>query len=113
MKKNKLFSILSLTLLFAMLVNLCFTGIVFAASGENTVKQNGLQNSMYQLKNGEKFTVGYFGGSITVGFGAKNSGGYAGRTYDWLTKTYQKNTAGNEHTAQTAHLSSEPTVSRI
>ena len=96
MKKNKLFSILSLTLLFAMMVNLCFTGIVFAASGENTVKQNGLQNSMYQLKNGEKFTVGYFGGSITVGFGAKNSGGYAGLTYDWLTKTYQKNTAGND-----------------
>lgn len=98
MKKNKLFSILSLTLLFAMLVNLCFTGIVFAASGENTVKQNGLQNSMYQLKNGEKFTVGYFGGSITVGFGAKNSGGYAGLTYDWLKEKYKKNAAGNDIT---------------
>ena len=98
MKKNKLFSILSLTLLFAMLVNLCFTGIVFAASDKNTVQQIGLQNSMHQLKNGEKFTVGYFGGSITVGFGAKNSGGYAGLTYDWLKEKYKKNAAGNDIT---------------
>ena len=99
MRKNKLFSILSLAVLIAMMVNICFTGIAFAAedSGGNPDKQNGLQNTAYLLKNGTKFTVGYFGGSITAGFGASDGDHcYAGLTYKWIKDTYAKNSAGND-----------------
>lgn len=93
MRKNKLFSILSLAVLIAMMVNICFTGIAFAAEDSgNPVKQNGLQNTAYLLKNGTKFTVGYFGGSITAGFGASDGDHcYAGLTYKWIKDTYAKN----------------------
>lgn len=98
MRKNKLFSILSLAVLIAMMVNICFTGIAFAAEDSgNPVKQNGLQNTAYLLKNGTKFTVGYFGGSITAGFGATDGDHcYAGLTYKWIKDTYAKNNDGSD-----------------
>lgn len=55
----------------------------FATYAEVTQqKQNGLANSLWQLKNGETFTVGYLGGSITVGFGSTTTQGYANLSYN-------------------------------
>ena len=55
----------------------------FATYAEVTQqKQNGHANSLWQLKNGETFTVGYLGGSITVGFGSTTTQGYANLSYN-------------------------------
>lgn len=49
-----------------------------------------LENTLFKLKNCDKFTVGYFGGSITEGAGASNAGetSWRARITAWLRKSY-------------------------
>lgn len=49
-----------------------------------------LENTLFKLKNREKFTVGYFGGSITEGSGASNAGktSWRARITSWLRENY-------------------------
>lgn len=79
--------VLSFLLLFAMLVNTIFAGSVFASA--NTVRQSGLSNTLYKIKNKQSLNVAYLGGSITDGYGASDeSHSYAKLSFNWLQETY-------------------------
>lgn len=79
--------VLSFFISLAILLQMC----TFAAFAEETQqKQNGLANSLWQLKNGETFTVGYLGGSITVGFGSTTTQGYANLSYNAIKNQYAR-----------------------
>ena len=79
--------VLSFFISMAIVLQMC----TFAAFAEETQqKQNGLANSLWQLKNGETFTVGYLGGSITAGFGATTTGGYANVSYNAIKNQYAR-----------------------
>ena len=49
-----------------------------------------LENTLFKLKNCKKFTVGYFGGSITEGAGASKAGetSWRARITSWLRESY-------------------------
>lgn len=53
-------------------------------------KQNGLSNSLWKIKNGETFTVGYIGGSITQGVGGSKSYGYANLSFNAMAEKYAR-----------------------
>ncbi|MDY3303512.1 MAG: SGNH/GDSL hydrolase family protein [Clostridia bacterium] len=76
----------SVLLAVVTLVNLLFACNVFAA--EDYVKQNGLSNTLYKIKNDNKLNIAYFGGSITFGLGSTDGGSYAMKTYEFLKNTY-------------------------
>ena len=74
------------------------TGIqnIFNASSQYAPKANNyrLKKAIEKMKNGEETTVGFFGGSITVGETAQlkdernHAKGYAYYTYQWLKRNY-------------------------
>ena len=86
-KENIMRKVLSLLISIAMAMQM----LSFAVFAEETQqKQNGLANSLWQLKNGETFTVGYLGGSITAGFGSTKTQGYANLSYEAIKNQYAR-----------------------
>ena len=76
-----------LTLILSVLIILsAFSFETFAAS-----KPDKLTNSLYKLQSG-KFTVGYFGGSVTCGVGAtdQENTSWRGITFKWFKDNFSK-----------------------
>ena len=85
MKKTKFIAFLTaLTVLVQMLA------ISAPAETVEQQKQNGLANSLWKIKNGETFTVGYIGGSITQGVGGSKSNGYANLSFNAMAEKYAR-----------------------
>ena len=58
------------------------------------MKPSPLNNTLYKIQKDKALTVGFFGGSVTVGIGASNQEGSSWRalTRDWLKSTFRKAT---------------------
>ncbi len=81
---KKIISFLAAVAIFAQM--LCIS----VSAEDVQQKQNGLANSLWQLKNGSTFTVGYLGGSITAGFGSQQTGGYANISFNAIKNQYAR-----------------------
>ena len=81
----KLKRILSVIITAAMMLQ----SVVIATAAEEQQKQGDLSNSLYKIRNGEEFTIAYYGGSITYGAGSTDEkNGYAHRVQKAIEEKY-------------------------
>lgn len=63
--------------------------VAIVTAEEQQQKQGDLSNSLYKLRNGDEFTIAYYGGSITYGAGSTDEkNGYAHRVQKAIEEKY-------------------------
>ncbi len=83
----------SVAILLAMILLLTTVSVGFSVSADNT--GSALPNTYAKLQKGENIHVGYFGGSVTNGYGVTTSAGYTqdkdswrGKSLAWLNEQF-------------------------